>query len=69
MPYVVKWVDRVGALQESPRHVSPSDALRFSRRLTALRPTAVWAENDKGDRFPINIGRAEDSQESERPRS
>src|SRR5260221_5884118 len=53
MAYIVKWLGRDGALSQSERCQSPSEALAFSRKLAKLRPTRIWAEDEIGHRFPI----------------
>jgi hypothetical protein len=55
MAYVIKWLKPTGAFGQSEPHASPSDALRFSRTLAALRPEKIWAEDDLGHQFRITV--------------
>jgi hypothetical protein len=55
MAYVIKWLKPDGELGQSEPHASPSEALRFSRTLAALRPERIWAEDDLGHQFRITV--------------
>ena len=54
MAYVVKWVDAAGRTHASEPQESPADAIRFSQSPALARALDVWAESDKGHRFPIS---------------
>ncbi len=55
MAYVVKWLNGSGEIKQSERYASPSEAIRFSRTLAALRPARVWAEDECGHQFPMTV--------------
>jgi hypothetical protein len=55
MTYVVKWTDPAGRTHVSEPQESPADAIRFSESPQLLQAHEVWAENDRGHKFPISV--------------
>jgi hypothetical protein len=53
MAYVVKWTDPEGRTHASEAQESPADALRFSHSPRLARALRIWAESDKGHKFPL----------------